>query len=248
MMELFFTLASAVASFATGVAVPATYVGIPYLSGNAAYYVTLLVAWGTIAFGAYVLFNALDATTPQRSWGLYYLSFISSIFAMLGNTITALIVFYQMISGGHLQQLSDITGSLQLLIALTLFSWFDVFYLQRRKLTHLRGRGAPPPASPINGPAEPEHLGAVLAVLAVILIAGAGLMFAIGVNMPSSLAFKGNPPPPVQTQVSPPAPSTTAKGPTTLAAPPVAQAPVTTGWRGDIKRPLGPEWRDVTNR
>ena len=189
MLELVFTIASLAVNFATSIAVPATYVGIPYLSGDAAYYVSLLVAYGTLVFGAYVALNVLDTVTPQTSWALYRLSFVSSWLTAISINITAAIVFYQLFAGGYLRQLADITGSMQLLLALTAFSWFDVFYLQRRKYANLAGPGAagasPPPL--VMSPARTDNWGWALVIILLILGIGAVVMFATGVKVPEGL-------------------------------------------------------------
>ena len=246
MLELIFTLVSVVTSFATGVAMFATHVGIPYLSADAAYYVTLLVAYGTIVALIYGVSSVLDAVTPQTSWALYRLSFIASWFAAISLTLASAIVLYQMMAGGHLRQLADIPGSLQLLFGSTLFSWFDVGYLQRRKLAQLRAHGAPtPPPTLVPNPAQTDNWGWVLVAILLVFGLGAAAMFATGVKVPEGLlAFRDKAvvtTPPATT----PAPAAVVKEPPVPKAevPPPAKKP---SGKGRVLQSLQ-EWARLTD-
>lgn len=238
MFELIFTLVSTITSLAVGVASFATNVGIPYLSGDAAYYVTLLVSYGTIVVIGYVASSVLDAVTPQTSWALYRLSFVASWFAAILLTLASIIVLFHMMAAGHLRQLVDIPGALQQLFGLTLFSWFDVGYLQRRKLAQLRAHGAPtPPTTLTLNPAETGGWGWAVAGILLALALGTIVMFAVGVKMPAGLVAFRDP----ASVTAPPARKPDVPAVVKKPASKAEVAPVTeyaTGWEG-WKSPCG---------
>ncbi|OGG50849.1 hypothetical protein A2763_00740 [Candidatus Kaiserbacteria bacterium RIFCSPHIGHO2_01_FULL_54_36] len=179
-MQLILTLLAFVAGIATAIAMPATFIAIPYLSQEMSQYVTILVANGVFVGVAYAVLNALDATPPQTSKFLYWLSAVGSFIPWLSLTGTTIFVTLNRWSGGQLNSLSDINGAMALLYALTAFAQLDFFYLQRQKWRALRrGEHRAPDAPahvPVIPPATTDNWGGAVAAIAMVLLIGLGVL------------------------------------------------------------------------
>lgn len=252
MLKTIVTLIAAVATLVAAAIAPVDYIET-LRATPIGMIVYAFVMYSSAIYIGYVLFNIFSGLLGQGDAGraptLYWIDYVPSWLAWLSFNLVGLWVALgiQGIVRGFppITNLGDVPNDYWVLLALVIFSWFDVGILQGHKhkaaLQYIRTQRAiapppavappavvvpPPAAAPGPAPAAvpvaaPTHVGTSLFVAFGLLLVLGLLIMLFGSHWPRKSD----------------APSTRfgSYGP---------------GWQTDIEPPppLGPEWRDVTRR
>jgi hypothetical protein len=171
-MEIFFGVGAIITALLTSGFVLSAYVFLvpSFVIFGHEYSILAYGYWGLEAYVAFALLSGYET----RHKGLYWTTFATAIIACVCITVSFVtVVFRAVTSAGtlptDLNSLLQLAGSMQFIIGLFLFSWFDAIYIQIHKWHELvtgeapvrrqgvdqpaRGAGNPP-ARPVTGSTE----------------------------------------------------------------------------------------------